>query len=194
MHNIKNEKTMRILICMLTTLALMLAGTVSAQEIERKLTKKEKKALQVKVDSLQFVEAEKAVNEKAFVFEADRVIFKRGQSAYVNSNVNFVSVNNDDAVVQVSFNTPSGGPNGVGGITVEGKLSKYDLKEDKKGNISLAMSVIGTGISASVDVIIYKGSNKAKVDILPNFNSNRMTLEGKVILSAKSNVFKGRSL
>lgn len=55
---------MRTLVCMLTLLALMLAGTVSAQDTERKLTKKEKKALAARVDSLQFVSAEQAINEK----------------------------------------------------------------------------------------------------------------------------------
>lgn len=183
---------MRTLICMMTLMALVMAGTVTAQET-RKLTKKEKKALQARVDSLQFVEAERAINERAFVLEADRVVFKRGQSEYVNSNTNFVSVEDDHAVVQVSFNIPAAGPNGVGGVTVEGSFSKYDLKKDKKGNLSLKMNVTGSGISASVDIMLYNGSNKASVDILPNFNSNRISLEGAILPLAKSRVFKGRS-
>ena len=159
---------MRTLVCMLTLLALMLAGTVSAQDTERKLTKKEKKALAARVDSLQFVSAEQAINEKAFVLEADRVVFKRGENAYVNSNTNFVSVENDKAVVQVAFNIPSAGPNGVGGVTVEGGFSKYDVKKTKRGDIVLSMAVMGTGISATVDITLYEGSNKATVNILPN--------------------------
>ncbi|WP_300814053.1 DUF4251 domain-containing protein [uncultured Bacteroides sp.] len=183
---------MRILICMMTLMAFVMAGTATAQET-RKLTKKEKKALQARVDSLQYVEAERAINEKAFVLEADRVVFKRGHSEYVNSNTNFVSVKDDRATVQVSFNIPSAGPNGVGGVTVEGSFSKYDLKKDKKGNISLKMNVTGSGISASVDIMLYNGSSKATVDILPNFNSNRISLEGVILPLAKSRVFKGRS-
>lgn len=184
---------MRTLICMMTLMAFVVAGTATAQET-RKLTKKEKKALQARVDSLQFVEAERAINEKAFVLEADRVVFKRGQSEYVNSNTNFVSVEEERATVQVSFNIPSAGPNGVGGVTVEGSFSKYDLKKDKKGNISLGINVTGAGISANVDIMLYKGSNKASVNILPNFNSNRITLEGTILPLSKSRVYKGRSL
>ena len=186
---------MRTLLCMLTLLALMLAGTVSAQDTERKLTKKEKKALAARVDSLQFVSAEQAINEKAFVLaEADRVVFKRGENAYVNSNTNFVSVENDKAVVQVAFNIPSAGPNGVGGVTVEGGFSKYDVKKTKRGDIILSMAVMGTGISATVDITLYEGSNKATVNILPNLNSNRITLEGRILPLSQSRVFKGRSL
>ena len=65
--------------------------------------------MQAKLDSLLFEEAKQAMNEKQFTLEADQVVFKYGQMAYVNSNTNFVSVNGDDAVVQVAFNIPVSG-------------------------------------------------------------------------------------
>lgn len=40
---------------------------------------------------------------------------------------------------------------------------------------------MGTGISARVDITLYEGSNKATVSITPNFNSNRMTLNGVIV-------------
>lgn len=52
--------------------------------------------------------------------------------AYVNSNTNFVSVKGDKAVVQVAFNIPVGGPNGIGGVTVDGSVSDYEVKTDKR--------------------------------------------------------------
>ena len=148
-------------------------------------------------------EAEEALNNRAFTLEADQVIFKYGQTAHVTANTNFVSfkygqtahvtantnfvsVKDDHAVVQTAFNIPVSGPNGLGGVTVEGIFSDYELKKDKKGNISL--------ISARVDITLYEGSNKATVSITPNFNSNRMTLNGVIVPIEKSSVFKGRSL
>lgn len=53
---------------------------------------------------------------------------------------------------------------------------------------------MGTGISARVDITLYKGGNKATVYITPNFNSNRMTLNGVIVPLQKSSVFKGRSI
>ena len=114
--------------------------------------------------------------------------------AYVNSNTNFVSVKGDKAVVQVAFNIPVSGPNGIGGVTVDGSVSDYEVKTDKKGNLSLSMNVMGTGISARVNISMPKGTNKATVEINPNFNSNRMTLNGVVLPIQKSSGFKGRSL
>ena len=178
---------------LLTVFLLMLAGSAAAQE-ERELTKAEKKALQERIDSLQHAEAVEAIESKAFTLEADRVVFKYGQTAYVTSNTNFVSVHDDQATVQVAFNIPISGLNGLGGVTVEGSFSKYDLHKDKKGNVTLSINVMGTGISARVDITLYAGSNEASVDILPNFSSNRLTLNGVILPLHKSQVFKGRSL
>ena len=100
----------------------------------------------------------------------------------------------EDAVVQVAFNIPAAGPNGLGGVTVDGKVSSYEVKTDKKGTIYLSMNVMGTGISARLDISMPKGTNNATVTILPNFNSNRLTLNGVILPACKSSIFKGRSL
>ena len=183
----------KIVLFMIMTLTL-LAGHIQAQDTEKKLSREEKKALQEQTNSLFAVEAIQAINEKAFTLEADQVVFKYGNMAYVNSNTNFVSVKGDKAVVQVAFNIPVSGPNGIGGVTVDGSVSDYEVKTDKKGNLSLSMNVMGTGISARVNISMPKGTNKATVEINPNFNSNRMTLNGVVLPIQKSSVFKGRSL
>lgn len=183
---------MRIIISLFMLLTLM-AGNVHAQEFE-KLTGAERKAIQEKLDSLMYVEAEKVISDKDFTLEADKVEFKYGQTAFVNSNTNFVSVTGDKSVVQVAFNVPVSGPNGIGGITLDGNISNYEVKKDKKGNINVSMNVMGTGISALVNISLYSGSNKASVTITPNFNSNRLTLTGVIVPSSSSRVFKGRSI
>ena len=157
-----------------------------AQTTEKKMTRQEKKEAQKAMEQALFEEARQAIENKAFTLEADRVIFKRGRNAFVSSNTNFVMVDDDRASVQVAFNIPASGPNGLGGVTVDGNVSGYKIKTDKKGTMYLTMSVMGVGISAQV-------SNNATVDIRPNFNSNRLTLSGELLPLDKSNVFKGRS-
>lgn len=160
----------------------------------RKLTRQEKKELQDSLDMAFFREAKKAIENKDFVLEADRVIFKYGQIAYVTSNTNFVALKGDNAVVQVAFNIPVSGPNGLGGVTVQGTASNVKTSTDKKGNITLSMNVMGTGISALVNISLPYGTNQADVDILPNFNSNHLTLSGKLLPMEKANVFQGTTL
>ena len=64
------------------------------------------------------------------------------------------------------------------------------MEKDKRGNLLLTMNVMGTGISARVDITLYKGSNEASVTITPNFNSNRMTLSGQIVPIEKSKYLK----
>lgn len=170
------------------------AAAQEDKQEDKALLKEEMKVIQQRIDSALYAEAAKAVNDTAFTLEADQVVFKYGQTAYVNSNTNFVAVNHGNAVVQVAFNVPFAGPNGIGGITVQGMVSKYELKTDKRGTTYVTMNVMGTGISAQVFITLYKGSHKASVEILPNFNSNRLTLNGVIVPSAKSNVYQGRTL
>lgn len=186
------ERTMKKFAFVLAMFLLVWAGSAAAQE--RELTKEEKKALQERIDSLQHADAERAIYEKAFTMEADQVIFKRGETAFVASNTNFVSIDGDRAVVQTAFNIPISGLNGLGGVTVEGSFSNYDLRKDKKGNLFLSLNVMGTGISARVDITLYNGSNQAIVNIVPNFHSNNITLKGIILPLDKSRVFKGSTL
>lgn len=183
----------KIMVFMALALFAM-AGHAQTQVDEREMTKQERKAFQVAIDSVLYEEAVQAVQDKKFTLEADKVIFKYGEMAYVNSNTNFVSVNGDKAVVQVAFNIPVSGPNGLGGVTVDGNVTKYQIQTDKKGVTRISMDVMGIGISAQVFITMPRGTNSATLEISPNFNSNRLTLSGFIVPIKKSSVFKGRSL
>ena len=151
-----------------------------------------KKQLAAIQDSINYKNAVSALEKSNFVLEADQLLFKRGGTAFVSSNTNFVSLSDNRAIVQVApFN--GGGPNGVGGITVEGSASNVKVQTDKKGNTTLSMNVMGTGISATVNIFLFKGSNYASVVISPNYNSNRITLRGRLVPKEYSTVFKGSS-
>lgn len=156
------------------------------------LTKEQKKQIEAIQDSIHYAQAIQSLETLEFVMEADQLVFKRGHTAFVTSTTNFISVSDDKAVVQIA---PfyGGGPNGVGGITLEGKASNIRIKTDKKGNTFFTMNVMGTGLSASIEIQLYKGSNKASVTINPNFHSNRITLNGVLLPTEYSSVYKGRA-
>lgn len=168
--------------------------SLQSKKTESKLTKEQKKQLEAMQDSIDHANAIKALETLDFVMEADQLVFKRGQTAYVSSNTNFISLSDDKAVVQVSPFNAVAGPNGVGGITLDGKASNIRIKTDKKGNTTFTMNVMGAGISAIVTIRLYEGGNNASVDVNPNFNSNRVTLNGKLLPTELSSVYKGRSI
>ena len=125
--------------------------------------------------------------------QANQVMFRNGQTAFVTSNTNFVLVNQGRGTVQVAFNTVYPGPNGIGGVTVDGTVSDIKTSTDKRGNINCSFSIQGIGISAQIFLTLTNGDNNATVTINPNFNSNTMTLSGSLLPLNQSNIFKGRS-
>ena len=123
------------------------------------------------LDTLSWLQAETALNDSSFVVEADAVTFKYGNRVQVNSTTNFISMNGNRAVIQISPSYVHGGPNGVGGITVEGTVSNVRKSYDKKGRLLFSMNVMGRGVNASVSISVSPGSNRAIVDVSPTFNS-----------------------
>ena len=123
-------------IILLVFVTLFCCVGYSQAQTTKKMTRQEKKEAQKAMEQALFEEARQAIENKAFTLEADRVIFKRGRNAFVSSNTNFVMVDGDKSSVQVAFNIPASGPNGLGGVTVDGNVSGYKIKTDKKGSIS----------------------------------------------------------
>lgn len=165
------------------------ADRKAQRDAERARLKAEEKA----DDTLAYQEAVAALQAKQFVVEGDRVMFRNGQSEFVTSNTNFVLVNENRGTVQVAFNTAQPGPNGIGGVTVDGSVSDLQSTTDKKGNRNIRFSIQGVGVSAQVFLTLTNGSNDASITINPNFNSRSMTLSGKLVPLEQSNIFKGRS-
>ena len=145
-------------------------------------------------DSLASIQAIAAIRNKDFVLQVDNVTFRSGNTAFVNSSTNFISVKGNRAVVQISPSNFAAGPNGVGGVTVDGSISGYQITTDRKGRVNLTYNVSGIGISAQVEVYIVPGSTYAQATIYPNFNSNTLWLSGTVVPYNNANVIEGSSL
>ena len=173
-------------------LTSMVTTTVYAQEsnAQRRADRKAQrdaerarlKAEQQAADAVSYDDAVAALKAQKFVLEANQVMFRNGQTAFVTSNTNFVLVNQARGTVQVAFNTVYPGPNGIGGVTVDGTASDMKMSTDKRGHIS-----------AQIFLTLTNGGNNATVTISPNFNSNTMTLSGSLLPLNQSNIFKGRS-
>ncbi len=151
-------------------------------------------ALNSLVDSLAGVKGEYAMKDLAFVLEANYVTFRQGMKVSVDSGTNFISLDGDKAVVQISPNRFAPGPNGMGGVTVEGTATGMQIGKDKKGNLSISMNVTGIGINASIEIKMTAGTNRAYATVDPNFNSNTIYLDGRIVPYSQSRVIEGMSL
>jgi hypothetical protein len=200
---------------MVTGLALMSLDTYaqsSAGRNTRALTRQEKmdawhrdmaefrarsaaeRQLAALADSISSVQARASLRNQDFVLEADNITFKNGSTVFVNSATNFISVKGDRAVVQISPSQFSSGPNGVGGVTVDGTISDQQVTRGKDGRITFSMNVNGIGINAEVHIFMFPNSNQATATVYPNFNSNTLWLSGTIVPYENSSVFEGMSL
>ena len=196
-------KTRRVIFIMLALLAVQ----VSLFAQDKKMTRKEKEAawraerLRKRAqeerqimhdDSIQFVQAINAIRNGSWALEASNVTFNNGVTRFVTASTNFVSVDDGQAVVQTAFNNSNiNSPNGLGGITLEGRVIGEELKMDKEGNVYYNYSIQGADISATVNVVVTANSNQATATVNPNFNSNQMTLSGYIYPYDTAGVIEG---
>ena len=185
----------------LITLVLVSASTLmyaqssnETRRAERKAQREAQKAREKAENERNYAIAVQALKEGKFVLEADQLVFKRGRSAFVSSTTNFVMMDGEHASVQIAANSALAGPNGIGGITVDGSRKEMKITTDKKGNVNCSFSVQGIGISAQVHITLTNGGNNASARISPNFNSNTLTLNRVLVPLSQSNVYKGRAL
>lgn len=198
-------KTKRVLFILLALFAVQ----VSLFAQEKKMTRKEKEAawraerLKKRAqeerqimhnDSVQYVQAINAIRNGSWALEASNVTFNNGVTRFVTESTNFVSVDDGQAVVQTAFNnTNVNSPNGLGGITLEGRILDEELKMDDEGNVYYNYNIQGAEISATVSVVITAHTNQATATVNPNFSSRQMTMSGYIYPYDSAGVIEGTS-
>jgi hypothetical protein len=179
-----------------------LSSSKRQQEIEKwhqemaqfRARSEQRREMNALVDSIAGVQAAAAVQNRDFVLQADQVTFKNGNTVFVNSNTTFIYVKGNRAVVQISPSNFASGPNGVGGVTVDGSVSGMQRMVDKKGRTTISFNVMGIGINAQIEIYMTPGTNQASATIYPNFNSNTVWMEGEIVPYQNSDIFEGSSL
>ncbi len=124
---------------------------------------------------------------KNWVLEANTIYNRLNIGYPVNSTLNFVSLK--DSLLTVQFaSDQSMGANGIGGLTFEGKLTRYDIT--KKKDIFIQCSAL-TSLIGNSDLFIDIYSNgRASVKVSDNWG-NRITFDGYIVPYNNSRVFKG---
>ena len=187
------KKFIALLALVLVSASTMMYAQESNAATRRAERKVQRDAERAKLRAEEQVQDMAAYQQAVQALKNKQVIFRNGMSAFVTSNTNFVLMNGNRATVQTAFNTAYPGPNGIGGVTVDGNSSDMKMNIDKKGNVNCSFSVQGIGISAQVFINMSSGNNTASVTISPNFNNNNLTLNGNIVPLDQSNIFKGRS-
>ncbi len=190
-------------------LMLISALCFEATAQERKMTRKEKEAawraerlrkraaeerIEIHNDSVQYLQAVAALKNGSWALEASNVTFNNGASNFVTESTNFISINNGEATVQTALNNSNVySPNGLGGITLTGRVGNEEMMVDRYGNIHYNFGIYGSEISATVNVILSAGSNQATAIVNPNYNSSNMSMNGYIYPYNNAGIIEGTS-
>ncbi|MBK3517228.1 DUF4251 domain-containing protein [Carboxylicivirga marina] len=168
---------------------------VFGQEVEeKKLTRKERRALhkqqQKELSEQMALVLSIAIDGKQWVLEANTLQNKRGSSVNVNSSLNFIAIEGEEAFVQLGSNTGMG-QNGVGGVSVRGKVTKYEVKKnEKKGTYFITVYV--TSALGSFDIRLDCNSDGQIANATVQGNSSRrVQYRGIIVPIPQSSVYKG---
>lgn len=158
------------------------------EDSSKKLTRKEKRKAELESN---YQRTKELINSRQFVLEADWLSGKGGQRIPVTSNLNFISVDSANVVIQTS-NSSRLGSNGLGGITAEGTLSNWEeYVHEKNKTFSITFEVTSRrGIYTLFLDVSASGEASAT---LSGIYAGRLVYQGRLLALEDSRVFIGTS-
>ncbi len=159
----------------------------------KNLSKKEKKEQKKQLQIEQKKAMISLLESKEWVIEAHTVFDRYGLSYQLNPSINFVGINGDEGAMQLGFDGLIGW-NGVGGVTIDGNVTKYEIKEGKENSSpSVTLRFQGRGIGFATITISVTTSGQATAKVNGDFGE-RITFSGIIKPLSESVVYKGQSL
>ncbi|BDD06252.1 DUF4251 domain-containing protein [Aureibacter tunicatorum] len=163
-----------------------------AQNEDKKLSKQERKELRKKEQQENLQKSSDIAESKHFILEAHTLVGRRGQSAPIQPNLNFFATDGENVTIQLAFPAaPWPGYNGLGGLTVDGRVSQYKITKGKK-TVSIridAMSSIG-----SYQIFINANYGSTSTMRITGNRGERFEFRGTLLPLEENNVYKGTPL
>ena len=156
-----------------------------AEKKERKLAREaEKKAEMENIYEL--------VQNKNFVIDAD-FLYDKYSRQYIATNHNFVAVEGDRIVLQTA--SPAGfGANGIGGVTMIGKIHDYEVRKGKKGETIYVTAQMTTNFASSGTVFFrISGKESASARVYGPWGRG-IEFSGNFEVPEKSFRYQGQSI
>ena len=186
----RNSSVQFLIILVLGSICL---GSICLESFgQEKLTKEEKKAKretkfkQAKETSLAVAQTQRWVLESGIVYD------RSGQSYIMNPILNFVMLDGEHTTIQLDFGALVGW-NGVGGVTFDGKVSKFEIDEGKENKPFIIKIRSQGAVQGSVDLdFTVSTADNVRCNARGTWG-DRLTLTGRLVPLEESVVYKGMS-
>jgi hypothetical protein len=193
---IKTLNTMKKIIIGLA--ALLMAATINITNAQsakdsrmpmkqERLERKQQKALEQQERKEALLDL---VHDQSFVLEAD-ALYDRYRNRYNATANNFIMFDGERMILQTAFPTRIG-YNGLGGITVDGKITDYKVTESKS-TISITAQVISSVLGHGTLTMNIGNSGYADATFSDTWG-NRISFSGHLESLEDSKLFEGMSI
>jgi Domain of unknown function (DUF4251) len=164
---------------------------VSGQNNEnKKLTRTEKKEIKRIENEKLMKRIDSLIEIRQFVLEADYINTKQGRRFEISSSINFIEINKEIATFQFG-SEPLIGINNLGGGTVKGDITKFDVqKNEKKGFYYIRLSISSFSGTYNIGLKIYS-ANSASAVVSSSLLNRRLEYFGRIVSFSDSNIIKG---
>ncbi len=166
---------------------------ILSKKEQRSLAKEERKARRAAEEEQMKNMTRFLLEQKRFVMEAEYISDSRGVRRPVNSTLNFIIVDSTEGTIQLS--TLSGpGYNGVGGITVEGTITKAELDTIRsKSGTSYNFKVIMLTSMGTFDIFFMISPMGYADATIQGTTRGMLRYNGSLVPIGKSRTYKGTS-
>ena len=186
---------MKRISCLLVVLVMAVPAFSQTQELSKKeqgqLKKQLKKEQKAEEEAQQAQIVGLMVEYHRFVLEAEQLRDKRGNMVQVSSMINFIACDSVQGVIQIGSQAYVG-MNGVGGITVDGPVTKYEHTYNEKNGSYSIQWMLRTSIG-TYDVIMNVSSDGRADATVSSTWPGRVTYSGYLVPPVNSSVYKGTS-
>ncbi len=184
-------KIYKILLLVLVLLFTIQTGWAQSDRKEqRKIERAEKKRLkeEERIKNQELVLA--LMKDRAYVLEAT-TLMGRNRQVRVSPSTNFVKIEGNQVVVQTA-NDFSVGYNGLGGITINGTIRDYQIREEKNG-VAVYIQFSDPVLGHSILNLNVHGNGNASATVLGNWGG-RATFQGELVPLEEARVYKGQPI
>lgn len=152
---------------------------VAVDKIKDKNTRKQVKA---QLGTMRFQKAARAMREGYFVLMASSVRHSPSGAidASADEQANFVLVQGHSGVFQTAGRGINPGLNNMGGFTFKGRVGKPTFSSNKKGDLFMNFTLVGSDVNCDVYITLFHGSGDAEATVTPAMGRGSFTLRGKL--------------
>jgi len=186
-------KKYSLFIILFFSVVFMTESFGQSEREKKKMEKEAKKAERHDQDSISNEHLKALVAKRTFVLEANTLYTRQGESFVLNPTINFVGFDGKNSTIQLSFNQLVGW-NGVGGVTLNGTISKMEFTDNKNGFGFTIDAVVKQKAGGAVTLIFrISASGNARVDMSGSYGE-RLSFQGNIVSLEETRVYKGSSI